>query len=255
MLVSFQDQLGEHMQIHEVTQRSGGFGSAVGSAVGDELETLAFGSPITKYDKLDPTSKLAQPNAQRSTADQYAAAEKIRKDKLAANTKVAQNQMTAKLAAGSVPNSQMTNTPADPEVLDPVAKPAQKYTGINNNNVIDVDARVVPDTAQVAKLPQPAPAQLPKPAAAPNFIQTNRVKYQPATVNAPVANVPNVSSRPTISKPAAPVVNPAAAPVVYSLDGQPLNPNNPVHAKLIAQLQSAGVTKANTKTKTRATKR
>jgi len=66
-----------------------------------------------------------------------------------------------------------------------------------------------------------------KPAAAPNFTQTNRVQYQPATVNT------------------TPGVNPAAAPVVYTLDGNPLNPSNPIHAKLIAQMQAAGVTRAS----------
>lgn len=197
------------MQIHEVTQRPGGFGSAIG----DELENLAFGSPATRYNELSPK---ARPRAQGPTTDQYAAAEKARLDKQGPAIQAAQDQMTP--AAKPTPNNQTTVADADPEVLDPLAKPAQKYTGINNNNVIDVDARVVSDPSKIAKLPKPA------------------------TVNTPVA---------TAALPAAPVADPAAEPEVYVWDGQPLNPKNPVHARLIAQMQAAGVTKA----KTRAPKR
>lgn len=250
------------MQIHEVTQRPGGFGSAIG----DELETLAFGSPITKYDELAPK---ATPKDQGPTADQYSAAEKTRLDKQAAAAKAAQDQMAPfskfQPAAKPAPSTQVATTTPDPEVLDPVAKAAQTPAAARPGDVIDVDARVVSDPAKIAKLPQPAPAQLPRPAAqlpasaapaqlprpvVPNYAQTNKVGYRPATVNAPVAAVPNMP--PTVPpKPAAPVVNPAAKPEVYVWDGQPLNPKNPVHARLIAQMQAAGVTKA----KTRAPKR
>jgi hypothetical protein len=46
----------------------------------------------------------------------------------------------------------------------------------------------------------------------------------------------------------APVVNPAAIPQQYTLDGNPLDPKNPIHAKLIAQMQSQGVINATTPT-------
>jgi hypothetical protein len=193
------------MQIHEVTKRPGGFGSAIG----DELETLAFGSPTTKYDELAPK---ATPKVQGPTADQYSAAEKTRLDKQALAAKAAQDQMApfskfqpaAKPAAGT----QVATTTPDPEVLDPVAKAARTPAAARPGDVIDVDARVVSDPAKIAKLPQPAPAQLPRPVV-PNYAQTNKVGYRPATVNAPVAAVPNMP--PTLpTKPAAPVVNPAA---------------------------------------------
>jgi hypothetical protein len=86
---------------------------------------------------------------------------------------------------------------------------------------------------------QPASAQT---APTPNFAQTNRVQYQPATTNAPTATVPNMPPR----LPAA-NVNPAAKPVIYTLDDVPLNPNNPIHSRLIAQMQQQGITQARTK--------
>ena len=52
------------MQIYEVTQKSGGFGSAIG----DELETLAFGSPTTKYDELEPKTKPSLELMKKATA-------------------------------------------------------------------------------------------------------------------------------------------------------------------------------------------
>jgi len=248
------------MQIHEITALNEGarwdatknFAKSLGSAAADELENLAFGSPVTDYSKVEP-----KPKDQGPTADQYSAAEKARKEKQELGAKAAQDQMAPfskfQPAAKSAPGTQVATTTPDPEVLDPLTKPTQRYTGIDNNNVIDVDAQEVPDPAKVAKLPQPAPAQLakptaqlPRPVAAPNFAQTNRTKYQPATVNAPVATVPNMP--PTLpTKPAAPVVNPAAKPEVYVWGGQPLNPKNPVHARLIAKMQAAGVTKAKTR--------
>jgi hypothetical protein len=240
------------MQIHEITSLNEGarwdatknFAKSLGSAAADELENLAFGGPVTDYSKVEP-----KPKDQGPADDQYSAAEKTRKEKQELAAKAAQDQMAPfskfQPAAKPAPSTQMATTTPDPEVLDPVTKTAQKYTGINNNNVIDVDAQEVPDPTKVAKLPKPA-AQLPRPVVAPNFVQTNRTKYQPATVNAPVATVPNMPTT-LPPKPAAPVVNPAAKPEVYVWDGQPLNPKNPVHARLIAKMQAAGVTKAKTR--------
>jgi len=85
---------------------------------------------------------------------------------------------------------------------------------------------------------------------APNFAQGTAGQ---TTVNAPTATVPAI--RPYIPQaPAAttaapvqtPAVNPAAPPEVYYLDNRPLNPNNPIHSKLIAQLQQQGITQAKT---------
>jgi hypothetical protein len=105
----------------------------------------------------------------------------------------------------------------------------------------------------IAPAVQPAPAQT---APAPNFAQTNRVQYQPATVNAPTATVPNmpatVPPKPAVA--AAPKVNPAAAPVVYQFDGRALNPQNPRDAGIIKQLQAAGVTSGRTSTPAQAAK-
>jgi hypothetical protein len=248
------------MQIHEITALNEGarwdatkqFAKSLGSAAADELENLAFGGPVTDYSKIDP-----KPKAQDSKAPAQLPEPAAQLPRPTAPAQLPKPDATPSPAAGAAPSTQMATTTPDPEVLDPVARRAQKYPGINNNNVIDVDAQEVPDPAKVAKLPQSASAQLakpaaqlPRPVAAPNFAQTNRTKYQPATVNAPVATVPNMPVT-VPPKPAAPVVNPAAKPEVYVWDGQPLNPKNPVHARLIAQMQAAGVTKA----KTRAPKR
>jgi hypothetical protein len=276
ILANFQDQSGEHMQIHEVTagqikagakkigtgawNAAKNAGSAVGSAVGDELERLAFGGPVTDYSKAADLSK-APPKAPAQLPKPAA-----QLPRPTAPAQLPKPDATPSPAAGAAPNTgPAAGSAADPEVLDPLTKPAQKYTGINNNNVIDVDAREVPDPAKVAKLPQSAPAQLPKPvtqlprptapaqlpkpvtqlpppAAAPNFAQTNRVQYQPATVNAPVATVPTIPGKVTTAKPAAPNINPAAAPVVYRYQGRPLNPSNTADATRIAQLQALGKT-------------
>jgi hypothetical protein len=66
----------------------------------------------------------------------------------------------------------------------------------------------------------------------PNYTQTGRFKYQPATT--------------TVNPMASPAVKPAVAPQQYTLDNKPLDPKNPIHAKLIAQMQAQGVTNATT---------
>lgn len=105
----------------------------------------------------------------------------------------------------------------------------------------------------IAPAVQPAPAQT---APTPNFAQTNRVQYQPATTNAPTATVPNMPATvpPKPAAPAAPKVNPAAAPVVYQFDGRALNPQNARDAGIIKQLQAAGVTSGRTSTPAQAAK-
>jgi hypothetical protein len=234
------------MQIHEVTARGAwnaakNVGSAVGSAVGDELERLAFGSTVTDYGQA---AQPARPKTQGPTDNQYAAAEKTRLDKQALAAKAAQDQMAPfskfQPAAGSDPaaRTQVATTTPDPEVLDPLAKPAQRYTGINNNNVIDVDARVVSDPAKAAKLPAPA-AKLPAPAA----------KLPAPVTPAPGAAAFGQMAQQLTTKPAttpAPKVNPAAAPVPYMFDGRKLNPGDPNDARIIAALQAYGVTSATT---------
>jgi hypothetical protein len=90
------------------------------------------------------------------------------------------------------------------------------------------------------------PVQAPDPT--PNFSQG---KTKQATVNVPVAAVPAVrpyvpqaSSTDTTTPTRVPAVNPAKPSEVYTLDGQPLNPNNPIHSRLIAQMQQQGITQA-----------
>jgi len=120
------------MQIHEVTagqikagakkigtgawNAAKNAGSAVGSAVGDELERLAFGSTVTDYSQADPAKAktAAQPKTQGPTADQYSAAEKIRKAKLAANAKAAQDQMAGKLPVANQPAAATPPAPVTP---------------------------------------------------------------------------------------------------------------------------------------------
>jgi hypothetical protein len=100
----------------------------------------------------------------------------------------------------------------------------------------------------------PAGAATPQTAAtntqsvAPNFAQTTAGR---TTVNAPTATVPAIRpyvpqvSTVTSTAPAqTPAVNPAKPPQVYTFDGRALNPNNPNDAKIIKQLQAAGVTSA-----------
>jgi hypothetical protein len=250
------------MQIHEVTagqikagakkigtgawNAAKNAGSAVGSAVGDELERLAFGSTVTDYSQA---AQPARPKDQGPTDDQYAAAEKTRLDKQAAAAKAAQDQMVPfskfQPAAGTAPRTQMATTTPGPEVLDPLVKPAQRYTGINNNNVIDVDARVVPDPTKAATLPKPA-ATLPKPAAT---LPKPAAKLPAPVTPAPGAAAFGQMAQQLTTKPAAtpaPKVNPAAAPVPYMFDGRKLNPSNPNDARIIAALQAQGVTSATT---------
>jgi hypothetical protein len=87
--------------------------------------------------------------------------------------------------------------------------------------------------------------------AAPNFSQGN---INRTTINAPTAAVPAIrpyvpqAMVPNIATPPVPAVNPAAEPEVYYLDNKPLNPNNPIHSRLIAQMQQQGITQAKTGT-------
>jgi hypothetical protein len=98
--------------------------------------------------------------------------------------------------------------------------------------------RTEPATQTVATTP---PASIVQQPAAANYAQTNRVKYGATTTNAPAATVPAVGTY-------TPPVNPAAPPEIYYLDNQPLNPNNPIHARLIAQMQQQGITQARSGT-------
>ena len=73
-----------------------------------------------------------------------------------------------------------------------------------------------------------APAAKPKP----NYAQTGQANYKPAAV--------------TFNLPGTPKVNPAAAPVPYTLDGRKLDPNNVNDAEQIANMQAQGVTSSTT---------
>jgi hypothetical protein len=96
-------------------------------------------------------------------------------------------------------------------------KPPLKPVGFNAANIMQQ-----PSMKKYAEKPKP------------NYAQTGQVNYKPATV--------------TVNSPAAPKINPAATPQQYTLDGNPLDPKNPIHAKLIAQMQSQGVINATTPT-------
>jgi len=85
---------------------------------------------------------------------------------------------------------------------------------------------------------------------APNFAQGTAGR---TTTNAPTAAVPTirpyvpqVSAATTAAPVQTPAVNPAKPAQVYRFDGRALNPNNPRDAKIIKQLQVAGVTSAST---------
>jgi len=85
---------------------------------------------------------------------------------------------------------------------------------------------------------------------APNFAQGTAGR---TTTNAPTAAVPairpyvpQVSTAATAAPVQTPAVNPAKPAQVYRFDGRALNPNNPRDAKIIKQLQVAGVTSAST---------
>jgi hypothetical protein len=244
------------MQIHEVTagqikagakkigtgawNAAKNAGSAVGSAVGDELERLAFGSTVTDYDQLGSTPVTSANKAKPAKTPNYAQNSQGKYGTVTTNapTQTVPNMSSfpnIPVQTKSAANTQVRAVAPDPEVLDPLTKPAQRYTGINNNNVIDVDARVVPDPAKAApaaKLPAPA-AKLPAPAAAPvpNYAQNRQFKYGTTTTNAPTT---------------VPKVNPAAAPVPYMFDGRKLDPKNVNDAQKIAAMQAQGVTSSTT---------
>jgi hypothetical protein len=198
------------MQIHEVTAgqlKAGakkiGAGAwdltkGVASGIGDELETLAFGSPISNsisnlppvlQKKLDAMSK----GGPALTAQEL----KQVNDHLVS---VGEKPITAA------------------DLAPPAAtKPPLKPVGFNAANIMQQ-----PGMQKYAEKPKP------------NYAQTGQVNYKPATV--------------TVNSPATPKVNPAATPQQYTLDGNPLDPKNPIHAKLIAQMQSQGVINATTPT-------
>jgi hypothetical protein len=249
------------MQIHEITKLNENFLKRLATDARNDAFKKATGVDWKTY-KLAQTTPLPA-SAPAATPNKAAIAAKVKANvgrSAAANkaSKFGQPVEKPVPAAGAAAFGQMSqqltkpgSTP-EPEVLDPVAKAAQKPAAAKPGDVIDIDARVVPDPAKVAKLPQPAPAQLPKPAAqlprpatattVPNYAQTNKVGYQPAAVNAPVATVPTIPGKVATTKPSAPNVNTAYAPVVYRYQGRPLNPSNPADATRIAQLQALGKT-------------
>ena len=187
------------MQIHEVTKRPGGFGSAIG----DELETLAFGSPTTKYDELEPAAKPSIELMKKATAS---------------------------LQGGPALTAQELKQVNDYRV----SKGEKPITAANLAAATNQPPMATSSTA-------PAPSKITYKNITPTAKRTDYVQ-KPMTYkigNVPPSAIPQVKATPN------PVVNPAAKPVVYTLAGQPLNPNNPIHAKLIAQMQSAGVTNAS----------
>jgi len=187
------------MQIHEVTKRPGGFGSAIG----DELETLAFGSPTTKYDELEPAAKPSIELMKKATAS---------------------------LQGGPALTAQELKQVNDYRV----SKGEKPITAANLAAATNQPPMATSSTA-------PAPSKITYKNITPTAKRTDYVQ-KPMTYkigNVPPSAIPQVKATPK------PVVNPAAKPVVYTQDGQPLNPNNPIHAKLIAQMQSAGVTNAS----------
>jgi hypothetical protein len=143
------------------------------------------------------------------------------------------------------------------ERVDPAYDPNAGFlrnigrAGLNRfvRNQLGIDAYDDEDAEEKrSKKIEPVPA----PDSTPNFGQGN---VKQATVNAPVAAVPAIrpyvpqsSSADTATPAQAPAVDPAKPPEVYTLDGQPLNPNNPIHSRLIAQMQQQGITQAKTGT-------
>jgi hypothetical protein len=106
---------------------------------------------------------------------------------------------------------------ATPVTPTPAAtKPPLKPVGFNAANIMQQ-----PGMQKYAAKPKP------------NYAQTGQVNYKPATV--------------TVNSPGAPKVNPAAAPVIYTLDGRKLDPKNLGDAGVIKQLQAQGLTSGFTK--------
>lgn len=85
---------------------------------------------------------------------------------------------------------------------------------------------------------------------APNFAQgtANRTTINAPTAGAPAIRpyVPQASAAGSATPAQTPAVNPAAEPEIYYLDNKPLNPNNPIHSRLIARMQQQGITQART---------
>jgi len=109
-------------------------------------------------------------------------------------------------------------------------------------------SQAIDQTEVPASAPAPQTAAANTQSVAPNFAQgiTGRT-----TINAPTATVPairpyvpQVSTATTAAPVRTPAVNPAKPPQVYTFDGRALNPANANDAKIIKQLQAAGVTSA-----------
>ena len=106
---------------------------------------------------------------------------------------------------------------AAPTTPAPAAtKPPLKPVGFNAANIMQQ-----PGMQKYAAKPKP------------NYAQAGQMNYKPATV--------------TVNSPGASKVNPAAAPVIYTLDGRRLDPKNLGDAGVIKQLQAQGLTSGFTK--------
>jgi hypothetical protein len=113
-------------------------------------------------------------------------------------------------ATTEMPGTQKTPGPVDTATVPaPAAKPPLKPVGFNAANIMQQ-----PGMQKYAEKPRP------------NYAQTGQMNYKPATVTTN----------------AAPKVNPAAAPVIYTLDGRRLDPKNLGDAGVIKQLQAQGLT-------------
>jgi hypothetical protein len=204
------------MQIHEVTAgqlKAGakkiGAGAwdltkGVASGIGDELETMAFGSPISRYDTSEPATEPSLELIKKATASlQGGPALTAQELKQVNDYRVSKGQKpitAANLAAAT------TTATAPP--------PANTKTTVTPQNFNAANIMQQPGMQKYAEKPKP------------NYAQTGQMNYKPATVTTN----------------AAPKVNPAAAPVIYTLDGRSLDPKNLGDAGVIKQLQAQGLT-------------
>ena len=202
------------MQIHEVTIQENKVWDATkkgwnavkditksaAGAFGDELETLAFGSPVSgSAPTLPPELK---------------------------------KKIDALKKGGPALTAQELK-----QVNDYLVSIGEKP--ITDADLVPAAATNQPPLATSSTAPAPSKItykNITAPAKQADYVQ-RPMSYK--TGNVPPSAIPQVKVTPK------PVVDPAAKPVVYTLDGQPLNPSNPIHAKLIAQMQAAGVTNAS----------
>jgi len=237
------------MQIHEVTAgqlKAGakkiGAGAwdltkGVASGIGDELETMAFGSPISRYDTSEPATEPSLELMKKATASlQGGPALTAQELKQVNDYRVSKGQKPITAANLAAATDQATTTTQSPEQI---RKAKQAITAKAAQDQMAGKPPIANQPAAAATPVNPTVAQSPEQIRKAKQAITAKAAQDQMAGKPPIANQP---APVTVNSPAAPKVNPAAAPVPYTFNGRKLDPNNVKDAQIIATLQAAGVT-------------